>query len=55
MYAFDLANISWNAILNYKLQMSFDVLRGELVLLSTSTLINICQRESSVTEDGIKK
>jgi len=48
-------HIPWNAIPNLELQLSYNALWSELVLPSTSTLSNHCQREYSLTVDAIKK
>jgi len=55
MIRFVSAHIPWNAISNLELRCSFNALRGKLVLPSTSTLSNICQREYSLRVDAIKK
>ena len=55
MLGFVSAHIPWNAISNLELRRSYNALRSELVLLSASTLSNICRREYSLTVDAIKK
>jgi len=49
------AHIPWNAISNLELRWSYNALRSELVLLSASTLSNICRREYTLTVDEIMK
>jgi hypothetical protein len=49
------AHIPWNAISNLDLRLSYKALRDDLVLLSATTLSNICQREYALTVDDIKK
>jgi len=48
-------HIPWNAISNLELRRSYKALRDDLVLLSATTLINICWREFALTVDAIKK
>jgi len=49
------ADIPWNAISNYELQLSYKALRTELVLpLATTLRINCC-RQDALTMDAIKK
>jgi len=55
MLGFDLAHIPWNAISNQELRRSYEALRDDLVLPSTTTLSNICQKEYALTLDAIKK
>jgi len=55
MLGFVSAHIPWNAISNLKLRLSYKALRNDLVLPSTRTLGNICQREYALTVDAIKK
>jgi len=55
MLGFVSAHIPWNAISHLELRWSYNALRSELVLLSASTLSNICQREYSLTVDAIEK
>jgi hypothetical protein len=55
MIGFVSAHIPWNTISNLELRRSFKSLRDDLVLLSTTTLSNICQREYALTVDTIKK
>jgi chaperone required for assembly of F1-ATPase len=50
-----LAHIPWNAISNLELQRLYKALRDDLVLPPAATLSNICQRESALTVDAIKK
>jgi len=49
------AHFPWNAISNLELQWSYNALRSDLVLLSASTLSNICWRKYSLTVDAIEK
>jgi hypothetical protein len=55
MLGFVSAHIPWNAISNLELRRSCKSLRDDLVLLSATTLSNICQREHARTVDAIKK
>jgi len=55
MLGFVSAPIPWNSISNLELRRSYKALREDLVLPSATTLRNICQRESSLTMDAIKK
>jgi len=55
MLGFVLAHIPWNAISNLELRLSYRALRDDLVLLSATTLCNICRREYALTVDAIKK
>ena len=55
MLGFVSAYIPCNAILSLELRWSYNALRSELVLLSASTLRNICQTEYTLTVDAIKK
>jgi hypothetical protein len=55
MLGFVLAHHPWKAISNLKLRWPYNELRSNPVLLSTSTLCNTCQKESSLTLDIIKK
>jgi len=55
MLGFVSPDIPWNAISNLELQRSYNALCSKLVLLSASTLSNICLREYSLTVDAIKK
>jgi hypothetical protein len=50
-----LAHIPWNAKSNLELRWSYNALQTDLVLLSATTLSNICQREYTLTVDAIKK
>jgi len=55
MSGFVSADIPWNAISNLNLRGSYTALCSELLLLSASTLSDICRREYSLTVDAIKK
>jgi len=55
MLGFVSAHLPWNATLNHELLRSYNALRSDLVLLSASTLSNICRRQYSLTVDTIKK
>ena len=55
MLGFVSDHILWNAISNLELGQSYKVLRDDLVLLSATTLSNICLREYALTVDAIKK
>jgi len=55
MLGFVLALIPWNAISNLELRRSYKALRDDLVLLSATTLRNICWREYGLTVDAIEK
>jgi hypothetical protein len=55
MLGFVSAHIPWNAISNLKLPRSYKALPNDLVLLSATTLSNICHREYALTVDAIKK
>jgi len=55
MLGFVSAHISWNAISNLELRLSYTALLIELVLPSASTLSKICRREYTLTVDAIKK
>jgi hypothetical protein len=55
MLGFVLAHIPWNAKSNLELRRSYNASRTDLVLLSATTLSNICQREYTLTVDTIKK
>jgi hypothetical protein len=55
MWRFVSAHIPWNPISNLKLQWPYNAFRSDLVLLSASTLSNICQREYTLTVDAMKK
>jgi len=55
MIGFVPAHISLNTISNLELRRSYQALRDDLVLLSTTTLSNICRREHALTMDAIKK
>jgi len=55
MLGFVLAHIPWNAISNLELRRSYKSLCDNLVLLSATTLSNICRREYALTVDAIKK
>jgi hypothetical protein len=48
-------HIPWNTTSNLDLQRSINALRSKLVLLSTSTLSNVCRREYSLTVDATQK
>jgi len=47
--------IPWNAISNVELRRSYTVLESGLLLLSATTISNICWRQSSLTVDAIMK
>jgi antitoxin component HigA of HigAB toxin-antitoxin module len=49
------AYIPWYAISYLDLQQPYNSLQTDLVVLSTSTLSNICRREYALTIDAIKK
>jgi chaperone required for assembly of F1-ATPase len=49
------AHILWNAISNLELRRSYEALRDDLVLPSTTTISNICQSEYALSVDVIKK
>jgi hypothetical protein len=55
MLRFVSAQIPWNAILYLELQRSNKALRDEQALWSSTTLGNICWRESALTVDAINK
>jgi len=55
MLGFVSAHIPWNAISNLELRRSYKALQDDLVLPSSTTLSNICQREYVLTVDAIKK
>jgi len=55
MLGFVSAHIPWNAISNLELRRSYEALREDLVLPSTTTLSNIWWGEYALTVDGIKK
>jgi hypothetical protein len=55
MLGFLTAHIPWNAIGNLDLRQSYKALRNDLVLLSITTLSNICQSDYALTADAIKK
>jgi hypothetical protein len=55
MLGFVLAHGAWNTISNLKLRRSYQALRDDLVLPSTTTLSNICRRESAMTVYAIQK
>jgi len=55
MLGFIWAHIPWKAITNLKLRQSYQALRSDLVLPSTTTLSNICRRAYALTVDAIKK
>ena len=55
MLGFVSAHIPWNAISNLELRWSNSALQSELVLPSTSTLSDFCQREYTLTVDAMKK
>jgi len=55
MLGFVSALIPWNSISNLELRRSYKALRDDLVLLSATTLSNICRREYALTVDAIKK
>jgi hypothetical protein len=54
-WGFDSAHIPCNIKLNVALPGSYQALRDDLVLLSATTLSNICWRQYALTVDGIKK
>jgi len=55
MLVFVSAHIPWNSISNLELRRSYKALCDDLVLQSATTLSNICQRESALTVDAIRK
>ena len=55
MLGFVSPQIPWNAISNLELQRSYMALPDDQVLLSATTLSNICRREYALTVDAIKK
>ena len=55
MSGFLSAHIPWNAIPNLELRRSYNALRDNLVLLSATSLSNICRKEYELTLDAIKK
>jgi len=55
MSGFLSAHIPWNAIPNLELRRSYNALRHNLVLLSATSLSNICRKEYELTLDAIKK
>jgi len=55
MLGFVSVHIPRNTISNQELWLTYDASEFELVLLSASTLSNICQREYSLTVDATKK
>jgi len=55
VFGFVSAHIPWNAISNLELRRSYKALYNDLVLLSATTLSNICRREYALTMDAIKK
>jgi hypothetical protein len=55
MLGFVFAYIPRNAISNLEQRWSYNALRSELVLPSTSTLSNICWTEFTLTVDAIEK
>ena len=55
MLGFVSAHIPWNGISNLELQQSYKALLDDIVLLSATTLSNICRREYAPTVDAIKK
>jgi hypothetical protein len=55
MLGFASAHIPWNAISNLKLPWSYKALRDDLVLLSATTISNICRKEYGLSVDAIKK
>ena len=55
MLGFVSAHIPWNAISNLELQQSYKALRDDLVLLSATTLSNMCRREYALTVHAIKQ
>jgi len=55
MLGFVSAHIPWNTISNLELRRSYKALRDDPVLLSATTLSNICHREYALTVDAIKK
>jgi hypothetical protein len=55
MLRFVLAQIPWDAISNLDLQQSYKALRDHLVLVSTTTLTNICRSEDALTVGAINK
>jgi len=55
MLAFVSAHIPWHAISNLELQRLYKALHDDLVLLSATTVSNICRGEYALTVDAIKK
>ena len=55
MLRFVSACIPWNTISNLELQWSCKAVRTDLVLLSDTTLSNMCPREYALTVDAIEK
>jgi len=53
MIGFVSSHIPWHTISNLKLRQSCWALRGDLVLLSTKTLSNLCRRKYALTVDAI--
>jgi len=49
------AQITWKPMTNPELRRSYEALRDDLVLPSTTTLSNICQREYAMIVDAIEK
>jgi hypothetical protein len=54
-FGFVSTHIVWNAISNDKQQQSYKALHGMLVLPSATTHSNICQWESVLIVDAVKK
>jgi len=55
MSGFVSAHNAWTAVSKLELQRSYKALHDDLVLLSTTTLCNICCREYALTLDAIEK
>jgi len=55
MLGFVWAHIPWNALSNPELRQSYKALRDDLMLLSATTVSNICRRDYALTVDAIKK
>jgi len=55
MLGFVLAHIQWNTVSNLELQQSYQALRDNIVLPSTTTPSIICWREYALTFDAMKK
>ena len=55
MLGFVSAYIPWNVVSNLELRRSYKSLRDDLVLLSATTLSNMCGSEYTLTVDAIKR